>query len=660
MSSQSTNLQISPKLAPLARLAWLALALTSFLFYLWVLIQYHQHNHPAPNYVAEAMTRLGLPAEVYIIVMILADLLYVGAFMAMGAILFWKRGDNPIVYCVSLSMIVVTNVFTGLVFYRTDAPYMPFVLFVDDFLRVLGNSLILLMLYTLPDGRFVAKWTRWAFIASIAYLVLFFATGRYWLPSIDIITRLIVFLSPIFGVQLYRYRHVSTPLQRQQTKWVVLGIILMALAFFLQGIPAQLFFFDGTPEGTIYRLFSLPPRNLLFIALPLGLGFASLRYRLWDVDLTLNRSLVLAGITIVLVLLFGIAFVVAHTLLTMMLPANHEVIAAAIAAAISVAAFSPTRRTVRHFVDRRFYGFRFDLNDLRAAQVRNQASAKKGTYTGKEVEGYSLGNLIGRGGMGEVYEGLNGTHPVAIKALPASYFHDETARRRFEREALATQRLNHPNIVKVLGSGVTEELAYIILEYVTGDDLRSIIHERGALSLEDTLSILRGVAAALDAVHAQGIIHRDLKPSNVMLPIGADGESYHPILMDFGLARLDNSGSTLTGSGAIGTVAYMSPEQFIEARSVDYRADIYALGVMAYEMLAARPPFEGNAGQIMFAHIQQPPPDLREVRTSVPEQVAQAIQKAMAKDSKERFSSASEFVAALIPLAEPSKVPAKL
>jgi tRNA A-37 threonylcarbamoyl transferase component Bud32 len=656
MNSSGSSHKIQKSIAGLAKLVWYLVAFTMLGYYLWLMYQYHDVISPPTERIAAVMNRLGLAGDVYAFVTLLADALFVGTFMFMGFLMFWRRGDNPVVYAASLTMITLTSIFTGLIWYRSNVPYEAYIFGLERVISFLANSLGLLAIYTLPDGKFVPRWTRWLFLLSIVYLIAFFATSHYWSLEFEIISRLIVFLLPILTLQFYRYRHVSNSIQRQQTKWMILGIIVAILAFFALGIPAQLIPV-GSDDAIIYRLISLPIRSIFLMALPLGFGFAALRYRLWDIDLTLNRSLVLAFVTLLLAVLFAIVFFIAHPLLTMMLPANHEVIAAAIAAALSVAAFSPTRRFVRHFVDRRFYGFRFDLNELRAAQERNQASARQGSYTGKQVEGFTLGNLIGRGGMGEVYEGLNGAQAVAIKTLPASYFQDETARRRFEREAQATKRLNHPNVVRVLSSGFSSDLAYIILEYITGDDLKSLILKRGALPLDDTLDILRGITAALDAVHQEGIVHRDLKPANVMLPMSADGETYHPVLMDFGLARIDNLGTSLTGSGAIGTVAYMSPEQFLESRSVDYHADIYSLGVMAYEMLSGKPPFEGNAGQIMFAHIQQPPPDLAELKAEIPADISKAIQKAMAKDAKERFNSASEFIAALSQAAEPSGVP---
>jgi hypothetical protein len=449
-SKLSTSQRIQPRLSAIARIAWFVIASLTLIYYGWIVYQYLLNMHPVAEHIARAMQEIGLPPETYPIGIILADLLFALSFMGMSLFVFWRRGDSPIVYCIALTMLVMPPVFTGISYYFPGAGYEFYLMMFDRFLAFLANGMILLIIYTLPDGEFAPRWARWLYGLSIIYLVSFYATSNFWPVAFNIVSRVVVFLAPLFIIQFYRYRHLSSPVQRQQTKWVLLGVTIAILAFFVQGIPAQLFFTSGSSESIRYHLFSLPIRNIFLVAVPVAVGLAALRYRLWDIDLTLNRSLVLGLVTLVLVILFTIVFFIVHGVANMVLPANHQMIAGAIAAAISIAAFQPVRRLARRLVDREFYGFRFDLNDLRAAQKRNQAKAAQGSYSGRELQGYRLGNLIGRGGMGEVYEGLNGANPVAIKALPASYFHDATSRRRFEREAEATKRLSHPNIVKVL------------------------------------------------------------------------------------------------------------------------------------------------------------------------------------------------------------------
>jgi serine/threonine protein kinase len=151
--------------------------------------------------------------------------------------------------------------------------------------------------------------------------------------------------------------------------------------------------------------------------------------------------------------------------------------------------------------------------------------------------------------------------------------------------------------------------------------------------------LMQDVCAALDVAHNQGFIHRDLKPANIM--VKPNGEA---VLMDFGVTKMTDASTSLTGTGAIGTIDYMAPEQIMAAKEVDKRADIYALGVMLYEMVTGEKPFKGSAAQILFAHLQQPPPDPND---DIQRSIAKVIMQAMSKKPEERFQSASEFFAAL-------------
>jgi serine/threonine-protein kinase len=153
---------------------------------------------------------------------------------------------------------------------------------------------------------------------------------------------------------------------------------------------------------------------------------------------------------------------------------------------------------------------------------------------------------------------------------------------------------------------------------------------------------MHDIGAALDAAHQQGFVHRDLKPGNIM--IRPNGQA---VLMDFGVTKMTDASSSLTGTGALGTIDYMAPEQIMSAKEVDHRADIYALGVMLYEMMTGERPFKGGPAQVMFAHIQQPPPDPRDINAEIPRHIARAIMQAMSKNPEERFQSAGEFAAAL-------------
>jgi serine/threonine protein kinase len=239
------------------------------------------------------------------------------------------------------------------------------------------------------------------------------------------------------------------------------------------------------------------------------------------------------------------------------------------------------------------------------------------------------------------------------KRLPSRYCLQDLAqkdefRKRFEREAQTLASLEHPNIVKLLGSGVSDDVHYLAMEFIDGQELGEFMHQ-GAVKDYDALhDWLKTIASALDYIHDKGLVHRDLKPSNIMIrPSKIDKEIKEAVLMDFGIARVNATGTRLTGSGAVGTIDYMSPEQIMAAREVDKRADVYALGIIVYELLTGERPFKGSAGQVLFAHIQQPAPDPRDVNPDVPRSFALAVIKALSKDADERFQSAGEFALAL-------------
>ena len=180
------------------------------------------------------------------------------------------------------------------------------------------------------------------------------------------------------------------------------------------------------------------------------------------------------------------------------------------------------------------------------------------------------------------------------------------------------------------------------MEYIEGDDISQQLKRGEKYDTETATTIMTQVCEALDMAHAQGYVHRDIKPSNIMLR-----ENGAAVLMDFGVTKVDDASVGLTGTGTVGTITYMAPEQIKASKDVDYHADIYALGVMLYEILTGQPPFTGGAAQVLFAHLQQPAPDPRDVDDTIPDEIADAILKALEKEPENRFQSAGQFAAAL-------------
>jgi len=214
---------------------------------------------------------------------------------------------------------------------------------------------------------------------------------------------------------------------------------------------------------------------------------------------------------------------------------------------------------------------------------------------------------------------------------------------RLEREIRILEALRHPNIVPVLESGASSNTPYYVMPFVEGGSLRRRLNNGQAMSLADTLRVLDDVAAAIDYAHAQNVVHRDITPGNLLF------QGAHALVCDFGIARAILSAAdetALTSSGiAVGTPAYMSPEQILDHEVVDGRADIYALGCVAYEMLTGEPPFTGATTQaVVYRHAMDPPPSAQLVRNDLPPSVDIAIGSALAKEPGDRPTTASEFV----------------
>ncbi|MGK2963762.1 MAG: protein kinase domain-containing protein [Gemmatimonadaceae bacterium] len=260
---------------------------------------------------------------------------------------------------------------------------------------------------------------------------------------------------------------------------------------------------------------------------------------------------------------------------------------------------------------------------------------------------YEIRRELGRGGMATVFlaHDLKHDREVALKVL-----HDALSSSlgpdRFLREIKVAARLNHPHILPLHDSGEADGLLYYVMPYVEGESLRARLNRLGKLPLEEALYLARGIAGALDYAHRQRVIHRDIKPENVMLH---EGEA---MVMDFGIAKAVSvaSGDTLTQMGMmVGTPAYVSPEQAAGESEVDGRSDQYSLSCMLYEILSGRKAFEGSTAQaVLSKRFSDPVPSLRKVEPTIPDEIDEAISKALSKEPRERFTTSSEFAKALI------------
>lgn len=267
---------------------------------------------------------------------------------------------------------------------------------------------------------------------------------------------------------------------------------------------------------------------------------------------------------------------------------------------------------------------------------------------------YELGALIGRGGMAEVYSGIDTRlgRTVAIKLLKADLAADSSFEIRFRQEAQASARMAHPTIVRVYDAGdevttdergVERHRPYIVMELVRGEVLRDILRTR-KLTQQEAIAYATGVLTALEFSHAAGVIHRDIKPANVMIT-----ESNAVKVMDFGIARAvsDSSATLAHTNGIVGTAQYFSPEQ-ARGETVDLRTDLYSTGVLLYEMLTGKPPFTGDtAVSVAYQHVSESPIPPSMINPSVSLALDSVVLKSLAKDRAARFQSAGDFRAAL-------------
>jgi serine/threonine-protein kinase len=275
---------------------------------------------------------------------------------------------------------------------------------------------------------------------------------------------------------------------------------------------------------------------------------------------------------------------------------------------------------------------------------------------------YRLVRAIARGGMAEVWEGHDEVlaRAVAVKVLHAHLAADPDFAERFRREAIAAARLAHPNIVNTFDAGTDGDTAFIVMELVRGRTLREALEEDGGMSPAMAAQVASDVADALDCAHRHGLVHRDVKPGNILLAETPDSPTARVKVADFGIAKLEAEAGDLTQTGAvIGTAKYLSPEQ-VEGRSPDARSDVYALGVVLYEMLCGRPPFAAETElATALQHVRGEPLPPRRLVAGIPKPLEAVVLRAMAKEPGDRYQSAAELRGALaaIDLGDDDAVP---
>jgi eukaryotic-like serine/threonine-protein kinase len=266
----------------------------------------------------------------------------------------------------------------------------------------------------------------------------------------------------------------------------------------------------------------------------------------------------------------------------------------------------------------------------------------------KKLGRYDLIRVLGKGAMGIVYEGRdpNLDRRVAIKTVKVENLSEEAAaeyEHRFRTEARSAARLQHPNIVSVYDSDRDGDIAFLVMEYIQGDDLKHHLDKGIRYSLEQSLKMIRDLLSALDYAHKQGIVHRDVKPANLLIEPGGRVK-----LTDFGVARIQDSGeATRTQGSMVGTLKYMSPEQ-VQGQKIDSRADLFSVGVVLYQLLTDKRPFDGdNDFSIIHQIIGHTPAAPSSFNARLPSAIDAVVARALAKDRDQRFATARDFATAL-------------
>lgn len=661
-SSTATKLRLNGTNLPVARSVFVILSLAAvILFSIGVPLYYERFIQTLEPRTLATLTELGLSPEFYTAYRTSLVVLLAIGFAVAGMIIFRYKSDEWLALLVAFTLIGQgVNAFGPL----RRVEDIPAFRIPVDFIVSLVLMGLPLSCYLFPDGKIQKRW-MW-YVAGFWFVWLMVSTfwvsfpvnlfGRTETEKLVYEFSLLAVLGTGIYAQIHRYRNTDSAIKREQLKWIVFGVAVGILV----GVGLNIFdlFFDAAVSSASARLvedlLTLTISVIAQFMVPIAVVFSILRYRLYDIELVINRSLVYGLLTIFLAAVFGGVLVGLQSLFRAVTGQQNPPTLGIVVATIAVfSLFNPTLKILRRFVNKKLFGIEFDFSGVERQNAKLEKVSHLPVHTVTSLGEYSALELIARGGMGEVYKARHPTlnRTLAIKVLSTYFKEDPDFNKRFAREAEMMARLKHPNIINIYDYGEQDGLPYIVMEYLTGATLSDLLKTRGCLALEESLPLLRDLASALDYAHAQGIVHRDIKASNVIIePIttSTNGRTHRAVLMDFGIARFTGERTKLTITGdMIGTADYISPEQIHGVEDLDGRTDQYSLGVLAYWMLTGKKPFEHrNTWALIKSHLEEPPPDPRDI-VSIPASAADAIMKALAKKPQERFASAGEFIEAL-------------
>lgn len=641
--TSETSLKSKPKLRLALIGAWLAVMLYTLTVYVISVpaVFWQRASNPQTSV-------LNLTEVLFVSVDIGIDIFVSLGFILTAIYLFTRRSDDWFVIFTSMFLVAFAGRISNTI---NNAASLPGYETLAGLVIALGDIGVVAFCVLFPDGKFAPRWVKFVMpILVISVLGLYSVPSApfYWTKLGQPLYLGIMLAWYLFGVIVfsYRYGQQRSILQKQQIRWVMIGL-LGPLAWFILFNSLQGFLNLATDTNQVnfwfYEFAAQIAGIFLFLMLPFSITISIARSKLFDIDLLINRSLVYTGLTVGLGIVFAGLLGGISLIFRSINQGDQSMLAVTFSALVAGAVFQPARRKLQRFVDHFFYHIKIDYQKT-PVELRKPDDPLEDTT----LSSYKGLKLIGRGGMADVYRAESPTNgrPVAIKVLPPSFAEDEQFRRRFMREAETVAGLEHPNIVQILNYGEEAGTYYIVMEYLGGPDLRSLLKDQKRLTLPELTPILRDVASALDYTHARGLVHRDIKPSNIMM----DASTLPPraVLTDFGIAKIADAHTKITATGVLGTFDYIAPEQIQASGEVDAMADQYALGVMTYQLLTGRLPFERpNTGALLLAHLTAPPPDVRESVPETPRHVAYAIQRAMAKNPQDRFASVGDFAQAI-------------
>ncbi len=657
--TQSTRVDLAESLHWPSRVLWLALVVLAVGgTLLGVPARYEQVRVPCVEgaecglgrITAEQLTslaRAGYDVDVIVGYLIGLALLMVAMSTVSAFVIYWPRPRSWIAIVASLFLVLVACAATFIPTAWSSQLAAGALLY--EVFRALANLSVVCFFLLFPTGSFAPRWSAAVAVAWLGYQLASFAFPEaawslYGLPPQQAELPLVLAVLVAGACQLLRHRNHSTPVERQQAKWVMYALVIQA-AYFVAAVLVAFVWaprFDQ-PHGSYFLQAAIYHGWVItFLCIPAALFISIRRFRLWDIDIIVHRSLVYALLTGVLAAGFGLLLLSVEWLARTVIGEGNRSVAIGIALLGAGALFQPCRQAMRRFVDRRFFGIHVDVH----GRVRDTATLP---VDGTTVPGYEDLRLIGSGGMARVYQArrLTDGETVAIKVRRWEQSSGEVIS-RFEREASIIGDLQHPNIVRMFEYCVVgERVQAIVMEYVSDTSLRQRLDATSSLSTDEAMEFLGDVSNALDYAHSHDVVHRDVKPSNVLLS-DPNTTRRRAVLTDFGIAKLGGQ-TRLTVTNPIGTVTHMSPEQIQTPHQVDHRSDIYSLGVLAFQLLTGKVPFGGSdPTAILIAHLQQPAPDPRSHEPNLPAAVAGTIRRALSKNPEDRFETAGDFYLSLV------------